>query len=91
MGVDLGTKVETGKILYLEIDPIVEGEIKVEIEEITIIEIIIDPIIEIDQEADGTTIGQVIEVTITRLTIDAGNTRPNYRQNVQWTVEQKSK
>ena len=41
-----------------------------EIEEIIIIEIIIDPIIEIDQEADGTTIGHLIEVTITRLTID---------------------
>ena len=38
--------------------------------EIIIIEIIIDPIIETDQEADGTIIGQVIEVTITRLTID---------------------
>ena len=40
-----------------------------EIEEITIMEIIIDPIIEISQEADGKTIGQVIEVTITRLTM----------------------
>ena len=37
-----------------------------EIEEI----IIIDPITEIDQEADGTITGQVIGVTITRLTID---------------------
>ena len=39
-----------------------------EIEEI--IGIIIGPIIEIDQEADGTIIGQVIGVTITRITID---------------------
>ena len=43
---------------------------KVEIEEIIIIEIIIGPITEIDQEADGTIIGQVIGVTITRITID---------------------
>ena len=56
------------KILHPEIDPIVEGEIKVEIEEI--IDIIIDPIIEIDQEADETIIGQVIGVTITMITID---------------------
>ena len=41
-----------------------------EIEEIKIIEIIADPITETDQEADGTIIGQVIEVTITQLTID---------------------
>ena len=41
-----------------------------EIEEIIIIETIIDPITEIDQEADGTITGQVIGVTITRLTID---------------------
>ena len=39
-----------------------------EIEEI--IEIIIGPITEIDQEADGTTIGQVIGVTIIRITTD---------------------
>ena len=56
------------KILHPEIDHIVEEEIKVEIEEI--IEIIIGPIIEIDQEADVTIIGQVIGVTITRITID---------------------
>ena len=37
---------------------------------IIIIEAIEDPIIETDQEADGTIIGQVIEVTITKLTID---------------------
>ena len=40
-----------------------------EIGEIIIIETITDPIIETDQEADGTIIGQVIGVTITRLTI----------------------
>ena len=40
-----------------------------EIEEIIIIETITDPIIETDQEADGTIIGQVIGVTITRLTV----------------------
>ena len=39
-----------------------------EIEEI--IDITIGPITEIDQEADGTIIGQVIGVTITRITID---------------------
>ena len=39
-------------------------------EEIIIIKTIIDPITEIDQEADGTITGQVIGVTITRLTID---------------------
>ena len=57
-------------MLHPEIDPLVEGEIKVEIEEIIIIETIIDPITEIDQEADGTITGQVIGVTITRITID---------------------
>ena len=41
-----------------------------EIEEIIIIEAIIDPITEIDQEADGTITGQVIGVTTTRLTTD---------------------
>ena len=40
------------------------------IEEIIIIETIIDQITEIDQEADGTIIGQVIGVTITRIIID---------------------
>ena len=43
---------------------------KVAIEEIIIIGIIIDQILEIDQEADGTTIGQVIEVVITQITTD---------------------
>ena len=58
------------KILHPEIDPSVEEEIKVVIEEITTIEIIIDQIIEIDQEADGTTTGQVIAVVITHITTD---------------------
>ena len=40
------------KILHPEIDPLVEEEIKVETEEIIIIETIIDQITEIDQEAD---------------------------------------
>ena len=58
------------KILHLEIDPLAEEEIKVVIEGITTIETIIGQIIEIDQEADGTTIGQVIGVIIIRITID---------------------
>ena len=56
------------KILHLEIDPLVEEGIKVVIEEIITIGIIIDQIIEIDQEADGTTTGQVIGVVITHIT-----------------------
>ena len=40
------------------------------IEGITTIETIIGQIIEIDQEADGTTIGQVIGAIIIRITID---------------------
>ena len=40
-----------------------------EIEEIIIIETTIDPITEIDQEADGTITGHMIGVIITRLTI----------------------
>ena len=40
------------------------------IEGITIIETIIGQIIEIDHEADGIAIGQVIGVAITRITID---------------------
>ena len=39
------------------------------IEQITTVGTIIDQIIEIDQEADGTTIGQVIGVVITQITI----------------------
>ena len=57
------------KILHLEIDPLAEGETKVVIEGITIIETFIGQIIEIDQEADGTTLGQVIGATIIRITI----------------------
>ena len=61
---------ETNTILYLEIDLLVGEELKVEIGEIIIIETITDPITETDQEAGGSIIGQVIGVTITRLTID---------------------
>ena len=61
---------ETNRILHLEVDPLVEEEIKVERGEIIITETITDPIIEIDQEADGTIIGQMIGVTITGLRID---------------------
>ena len=55
------------KILHLEIDPLVEEEIKVVIEEIATIGIITGQIIEIDQEADGTTTGQVIGMVITHI------------------------
>ena len=58
------------KILLLEIDPLVEQGIKVVIEEIITIGIIIDQILEVDQEADGTTTGQVIGVVITHITTD---------------------
>ena len=61
---------QVDKILYLEIDPLVEEGVKVVTEEITTIGTITGQIIEIDQEADGTTIGQVIEVVITQITID---------------------
>ena len=64
------TRTQVHKILHPEIDPLVEEEIKVVIEGIITIETIIDQIIEIDQEADGITTGQVIEVAITRITID---------------------
>ena len=60
---------QVDKILHLEIDPLAEEETKVVIEGITTIETIIGQIIEIDQEADGTTIGQVIGATIIRITI----------------------
>ena len=63
-----GIEIHIDKILHPEIGPIVEEETNVEIEEI--IEIIIGPITEIDQEADGTIIGQVIGVTIIRITTD---------------------
>ena len=61
---------QVDKILHLETDPLVEEEIKMVIEGIKTIETIIGQIIEIDQEADGTTIGQVIGATIIRITID---------------------
>ena len=64
------TKVQDNKILHPEIDPLVEEEIKVEIEEIIIIGTNIDKISEIDLEADGTTTGQVIGVVITHITTD---------------------
>ena len=55
------------KILHLEIDPLVEEGIKVVIEEIITIGTITGLIIEIDQEVDGTTTGQVIGVEITHI------------------------
>ena len=58
------------KILHPEIDPLVEERVKVVTEEITTIGAITGQIIEIDLEADGTTIGQVIGVVITQITID---------------------
>ena len=58
------------KISLLEIDTLVEEETKVAVEEIIIIGVTIDTIIEIDQEANGTTIGQVIEVVTTQITTD---------------------
>ena len=61
---------QVDKILHLEINPTVEVEIKEVIEGIITIETIIDQILEIDQEADGTTIGQVIGVVIIRIIID---------------------
>ena len=69
--------------MHLEIDPIVEEGIKVVIQEITTIGTIIDQIIEIDLEADGITIGQVIGVVIILNYNRQGNARPNYRQNTQ--------
>ena len=58
------------KILHLEIDPSVEEVIKVAIEETSTIGTITGKIIEIDQEAGGTVIGQVIGVVITHITTD---------------------
>ena len=58
------------KILHLEIDPSVEAGIKVAIEEILTIGTITGKIIEIDQEADGMVIGQVIGVVIIHATTD---------------------
>ena len=64
------TITQDDKILCLEIDPLVEEGIKVVTEEITTIGTITGPIIEIDQEADGTTTGQVIGVVIIQITTD---------------------
>ena len=64
------TKMWVDKILHPEIDPSVEEGIKVVIEEIITIGTITDQIIEIDQEADRTTTGQVIGVVITHITTD---------------------
>ena len=64
------TKMQDNKILHPEIDPLVEEEIKVVIEEIITIGTITGQIIEIDQEADGTTTGQVIGVVIIRIITD---------------------
>ena len=64
------TKIQDDKILHPEIDPSVEEGIKVVIEEIITIGTITGQIIEIDQEADGTTTGQVIGVVITHITTD---------------------
>ena len=57
-------------ILPPEIDPLVEKEIKVVAGEITTIGTITGQIIEIDQEADEKTTGQVIGVVITHITTD---------------------
>ena len=58
------------KILHLETDPSVEEGIKVAIEEILTVGTITGKIIEIDQEAGGTVIGQVIGVVITHIITD---------------------
>ena len=68
--VDLEIKIERDITSCLEIDHLVEAEVKVEIGEIITIETATDWITEIDQEADRTIIVQVIGATITRLTID---------------------
>ena len=65
-----GIKIQVNKILHPGIDPLVEEETKVVIEGITVIKTVIGKIIEIDQEADGVAMGQVIGVAITRITID---------------------
>ena len=89
-GVGHKTKIQDDKILHPEIDPLVEEGIKVVIEEIITIGTITGKIIEIDQEADGTTTGQVIGVVITHITTEWGNTRPYHRQNTQWTSRDRS-
>ena len=64
------TKIQDDKILHLEIDPSVEEGIKVAIGEILTIGTITGKIIEIDQEAGGMVIGQVIGVVITHIITD---------------------
>ena len=64
------TKTWVDKILHLEIGPLVEQGIKVVTEEITTIGTTTGQIIEIDLEADGITMGQVIGVVIIQITID---------------------
>ena len=64
------TQIQDDKILHPEIDPLVEEGIKVVIEEIITIGTITGQIIEIDQEADGTTTGYVIGVVITPITTE---------------------
>ena len=78
------------KMLHPEIDPSVEEEIKVAIEEIIIIGIIIDQILKIDQEANGTTTGQVIGVVITPFTTDEVIRDCTTGQNKQWTFRNRS-
>ena len=63
-------KIQDDKILLLEIDLLVEEEIKVVIEVIITTGTITGQIIEMDQEAGGTIIGQVIGVIITHITTD---------------------
>ena len=63
-------KIQVNEILYLEIGPTAEVEIKEVIEGTITTETIIDQIIEIDQEADGITTGQVIEAITIRIIID---------------------
>ena len=70
MKVSLEIRTETDKFLHLEIDPLVETKVKVEIGEIITIETTADQITEIDPEANGTIKGQVIGSTIIRPIID---------------------
>ena len=81
---------QVDKILHLEIGPLVEEGVKMVTEEITTIGTITGQIREIDLEADGITIGQVIGVVIIQITTEECNTRPNYRHNPQWTFRNRS-
>ena len=60
------------------------------IEEILTIGTITSQIIEIDQEADGTIIGQVIGVVITHITTVEVIRDHTTRQNTQWTSRNRS-